>query len=76
MFITFRFFENYFFESYLIKTLYQNVTKLYQSYTNEQKKETFPIEILNKINDASLPQHRLFLKLNQPIMLLRNIAQK
>jgi ATP-dependent DNA helicase PIF1 len=35
----------------------------------------YPTEFLNTIVDSSLPLHKLSLKFNQPIILLRNIAQ-
>lgn len=38
------------------------------------QRNIFPTEFLNKINDSSLPPHRLTLKLNQPIILLRNVS--
>ena len=43
--------------------------------TCEKQKSLYPTEFLNKINGSGLPQHKLILKLNQPIILLRNIAQ-
>jgi hypothetical protein len=32
-----------------------------------------PVEVLNSLNPADLPQHRIALKIGQPIMLLRNL---
>jgi len=43
--------------------------------TNEYQKNMFPTEYLNKFKDPSMPPHKLILKLNQPIILLRNLAQ-
>ena len=40
-----------------------------------KQKKNYPVEFLNKISKASIPQHKLILKLNQSIILLRNIAQ-
>jgi hypothetical protein len=45
------------------------------SVTNEYQQNIFPVEFLNQIDDASMPPHELNLKLNQPVMLLRNICQ-
>lgn len=36
----------------------------------------YPTEFLNKISAPGLPEHKLCFKANQPIILLRNIAQK
>ena len=44
--------------------------------TDKKQEKLFSTELLNKITDSSIPQHRLSLKLNQPIFLLRNIAQQ
>ena len=46
------------------------------SVTNEYQQNMFPIEVLNQIDDSSMPPHKLTLKLNQPVILLRNIAQR
>jgi hypothetical protein len=40
-----------------------------------KQKNVYPTEFLNKVTGSGLPQHRLTLKLNQPIILLRNISQ-
>ena len=40
-----------------------------------KQQSLYPTEFLNKINGSGLPQHKLSLKINQPIILLRNIAQ-
>ena len=40
-----------------------------------RQKAIYPTEFLNKITGSGLPQHRLLLKINQPIILLRNISQ-
>ena len=45
------------------------------SVTCPRQKTIYPVEFLNKLSASSIPQHILTLKLNQPIMLLRNIAQ-
>ena len=53
-------------------------TKIYlsaDSVLDDIQKNIYPTEILNQIRDSSMPQHRLCLKINQPIILLRNIAQ-
>ena len=42
---------------------------------DEYQRNIYPTEFLNQINDSSLPQHQLLLKINQPVILLRNIAQ-
>ena len=43
--------------------------------TNSYQQNIFPTELLNTIEESSLPQHKLTIKINQPIILLRNIAQ-
>ena len=40
-----------------------------------KQQKIYPVEFLNKMNGYGLPQHRLILKIHQPIILLRNIAQ-
>ena len=45
------------------------------SCTNEYQQNIYPTEFLNKIIDSSLPMHKLQLKINQPIILIRNISQ-
>ena len=42
---------------------------------NEYHKNLYPTEFLNKIIDSSLPMHKIELKLNQPVILIRNISQ-
>uniref|UniRef100_A0A0D2ZUB6 ATP-dependent DNA helicase n=1 Tax=Brassica oleracea var. oleracea TaxID=109376 RepID=A0A0D2ZUB6_BRAOL len=36
----------------------------------------YPVEYLNTINLPGFPQHKIYLKVNTPIMLIRNICQK
>jgi ATP-dependent DNA helicase PIF1 len=57
---------------------FPEILKQYQSAdtcVNEYFQNVYPTEFLNKISDPSLPQHRISVKLNQPIMLLRKKGQ-
>ena len=45
------------------------------SCTNDYQSNIYPMEFLNTIIDSSLPMHKIQLKLNQPIILIRNISQ-
>lgn len=45
------------------------------SVLDPEHRNRFPVEFLNKIEPPGLPPHKLSLKLHQPIILLRNIAQ-
>ena len=36
---------------------------------DEYQRIIYPKEFLNQINDSSLPQHRILLKINQPVIL-------
>jgi len=45
------------------------------SCINEYQQNTYPTEFLNSIIDSSLPMHKIDLKLNQPIILIRNVSQ-
>ncbi len=45
------------------------------SVTCERQRRRYPIEFLNNIISAAVPPHNLSLKINQPIILLRNINQ-
>jgi hypothetical protein len=57
---------------------FPGISKVYlsaDSCNNEIHQNTYPTEFLNKIIDSSLPLHKLELKLNQPIILIRNISQ-
>ena len=46
------------------------------SILNKEQENRYPTEFLNKIITSGLPEHRLCLKLHQPVILLRNIAKK
>jgi ATP-dependent DNA helicase PIF1 len=45
------------------------------SVTCPKQAAIYPTEFLNKMDGNGLPQHKLILKVNQPIILLRNVAQ-
>ena len=63
----------------LASTYFPGESKVYlsaDSVTCPKQKSLYPTEFLNKINGAGLPQHKLTLKINQPVILLRNIAQQ
>ena len=40
-----------------------------------KQQNIYPVEFLNKMTGSGLPLHRIQLKVHQPIILLRNIAQ-
>jgi ATP-dependent DNA helicase PIF1 len=42
---------------------------------NEYHQNRYPTEFLNTLIDSSLPLHKINLKLNQPVILIRNISQ-
>ncbi len=46
------------------------------SLQNKEQEKRYSTEFLNKISASGLPEHRLSLKIHQPIILLLNIAQK
>ena len=54
----------------------QSITYLSTDSINNNKQQSiYPTEFLNKISGSGLPPHKLSLKKNQPIILLRNIDQ-
>ena len=59
--------------------MFPGQTKTYLSADSvmcPQQQTLYPVEFLNKIPGSGLPSHVLNLKLNQPVILLRNIAQQ
>jgi len=46
------------------------------SMNGDETETLFPIEYLNTLNFKGLPRHNLRLKINSPIMLIRNISPK
>ena len=62
----------------LASNYFPGETKTYLSADSVQciKQQTlYPTEFLNSITESGLPPHKLSLKIHQPVILLRNIAQ-
>lgn len=65
--------------NHLASTYFPGDSKVYlsaDSVLNKQQENRYSTEFLNKISASGMPEHRLSLKVHQPIILLRNIAQK
>lgn len=47
-----------------------------KEYTKQDYSLNYPVEYLNTINLPGFPQYKIHLKVNTPIMLIRNICQR
>jgi hypothetical protein len=45
------------------------------SCVRKDQQTLYPVEFLNKIFESGLPLHKLSLKINQPVILMRNLSQ-